>query len=116
MDVKAPTVPLRPADIYWSVSYRDSRAGQVRLGVMIEDAGGSGARVTGVVPDSPGQQAGLVKGDLIVSVDGAEVRDSFDVIYQVGLRNPGDKGVVEVLRGGERVSLPVVYEVFRHGR
>ena len=116
MDVKAPTVPLRPADIYWSVSYRDSRAGQVRLGVMIEDAGGSGARVTGVVPDSPGQQAGLVKGDLIVSVDGAEVRDSFDVIYQVGLRNPGDKGVVEVLRKGERVSLPVVYEVLRHGR
>jgi uncharacterized iron-regulated protein len=115
MDVKAPTLPLPPADIYWSVRYRDVRDQQVRLGVMIEDAGGSGARVTGVLPDSPGQQAGLMKGDVIVSVDGIEVKETSDLVYQVSLHKPGDKGAVEVLRMGERVRLPVVYDVVRHG-
>jgi uncharacterized iron-regulated protein len=115
MDVEAPTLPLRPADIYWSVSYRDARDQQVRLGVMIEDAGGSGARVTGVLPGGPGQQAGLMKGDLVVSVDGAEVKETFDLIYQVSLHKPGDKGAIEVLRMGERVRLPITYDVLRHG-
>jgi uncharacterized iron-regulated protein len=115
MNVKAPTVPLRPADLYWSVTYRDSRGQQVRLGIMIEDASGSGVRVTGVLPGSPGQQAGLVKGDLIVSVDGTEVKEAFDLIYQISLRKPGDRGAIEVVRMGERVRLPVAYDVLRHG-
>jgi uncharacterized iron-regulated protein len=115
MDVKTPTVPLRPADIYWSVRYRDSRDQQVRLGIMIEEAGGSGARVTGVLPGSPGQQAGLMKGDVIISVDGAEVKEPFDVTYQVGLHKPGEQGAVEVLREGKRVHLQVAYDVLRHG-
>jgi uncharacterized iron-regulated protein len=115
MDVEVPSLPLRPADIYWSVGYRDVRDQQVRLGIMIEDAGGSGARVTGVLPGSPGQQAGLMKGDVVVSVDGIEVKETFDLVYQVGLHKPGDKGAIEVLRLGERVRLPVVYDVLRHG-
>jgi uncharacterized iron-regulated protein len=115
MEVKAPTIPLPPADIYWSVGYRDSWAGQVRLGVMIEDAGGSGARVTGVIPGGPGQRAGLVKGDLVVAVDGVEVKEASDVVYQVSLRKLGDRGSIEVVRMGEHVRLPVVYGVLRHG-
>jgi hypothetical protein len=115
MDVKAPTIPLPPADIYWSVSYRDSRAGQVRLGVMIEDASGSGARVTGVIPGGPGQRAGLVKDDVVVAIDGVEVKEASDVVYQVSLHKPGDRGSIEVMRMGERVHLPVVYDVLRHG-
>ena len=115
MDMKTPDLPLPPADIYWSVSYRDSRAQQVKLGVMVEDAGGAGARVTGVVPGSPGQQAGLVKDDLIVSLDGVDVKEAFDLIYQVGLHKPGDRGSIEVVRMGQRVHLPVVYDVLRHG-
>lgn len=115
MDVEAPSVPLRPADIYWSVAYRDVRDQQVKLGIMIEDAGGPGARVTGVLPGSPGQQAGLMKGDVIVSVDGIEVKETSDLVYQVGLHKPGDKGAIEVLRAGQRMRLPVVYDVLRHG-
>jgi uncharacterized iron-regulated protein len=116
MDVRTPTVPLPPADIYWGVSYRDSRAQQVKLGVMIEDAGGAGARVTGVVPGGPGEQAGLVKGDLIVSVDGSPVKEPADLVSHVSLRKPGDRGALEIVRSGERVRLLVVYDVLRHGR
>ncbi len=116
MDVDVPNPPLRPADLYWSVSYRDLRDQQVKLGVLIEDAGGSGTRVTGVLAGSPGQQAGLVKGDVIVSVDGTEVKEAFDLSYQVSLHKPGDKGTIEVLRAGQRFRLPVAYDVIKHGQ
>lgn len=32
MDVDVPALPLRPADIYWSVRYRDLKGEQVKLG------------------------------------------------------------------------------------
>ncbi len=116
MDVELPVVPLRPADLYWSVNYRDLRDRQVRLGILIEDAGGSGVRVTGVLPGSPGAKAGLLKDDLIVSVDGAEVKEVADLTYQVGLHKPGDVGTIEVLRMGERLRLATRYDVIEHGR
>jgi uncharacterized iron-regulated protein len=116
MDVDTPTVPLRPADIYWSVGYRDLKDQQVKLGILIEDSGHGGARVTGVMPDAPGHAAGLVTGDVIISLDGAEVNDAADLIYEVGRHTRGQAGSIEVLRGGERVRLPVTYDVIRHGK
>lgn len=116
MDVDLPVLPLRPADIYWSVNYRDLRDQQVRLGILIEDAGGSGVRVTGVLPGGPGAQAGLIKGDLILSVDGTEVKEVADLTYEVGLHKPGDEGTIEVLRMGERLRLATRYDVVKHGR
>ncbi len=116
MDVDAPMLPLRPADIYWSVNYRDLRDQRVKLGILIEDSDGTGVRVTGVLPDGPGHKAGLLKGDLIVSVDGTEVKEAFDLTYQVGLHKAGDKGTIEVLRMGERRRVPVTYDVIKHGK
>ena len=111
-----PAVPLRPADLYWTVRYRDLKGQQVRLGVLVEDAGGAGARVTGVVPGGPGQAAGLVAGDVIVSVDGVEVGSAADLVLEVGRHRRGEKGTIEVLRGGVRVPLAVTYDVLTHGR
>ncbi len=116
MDVEAPVLPLPPADIYWAVNYRDLRDQQVRLGILIEDSGGAGVRVTGVLPDGPGQGAGLLKGDLIVSLDGTPVKEVFDLTYQVGMHRPGEKGIIEVLRMGERVRLPVTYDAIKQGK
>jgi Haem-binding uptake, Tiki superfamily, ChaN/PDZ domain len=116
MDVDLPALPLRPADIYWSVNYRDLRDRQVRLGILIEDAGGSGVRVTGILPGGPGAQAGLLKDDLIVSVDGTEVKETADLTYQVGLHKPGDEGSIEVLRMGQHLRLATRYDVIKHGR
>jgi uncharacterized iron-regulated protein len=116
MEVDVPALPLRPADLYWTVRYRDLRGEQVRLGVLVEDAGGAGARVTGVVPGGPGQAAGLVAGDVIVSVDGIAVSTASDLVHEVGRHRRGEKGTIEVLRGGTRVPLAVTYDVLTHGR
>jgi len=116
MDGDLPALPLRPADIYWAVRYRDVRGEQVRLGIRIEDVGGPGVRVTGVLPGGPGHAAGLMAGDLIVAVDGTEVSAASQLIHEVGRRKRGEKGTLEVLRGGVRVPLAVTYDVLTHGQ
>ena len=116
MEVDVPALPLRPADLYWSVRYRDLKGEQVKLGILVEDAGGAGVRVTGVLPGGPGHAAGLLAGDLIVSVDGTEVNAAADLIHEVSRHKRGEKGTIEVLRGGTRVPLAVTYDVLTHGK
>lgn len=114
MEVDLPALPLRPADLYWSVRYRTLKDERVRLGILIEDGGGSGVRVTGVLPGGPGHAAGLRTGDLIVSVDGTAVNEASDLVYEVGRHKRDEKGTIEVLREGTRVPLAVTYDVVTH--
>jgi uncharacterized iron-regulated protein len=116
MDVDVPALPLRPADLYWAVGYRDLRGEQVKLGILIQDGGGPGVQVTGVLPGGPGHAAGLLAGDRIVSVDGTEVNAAADLIHEVGRHRRGERGTIEVLRGGARVPLAVTYDVLTRGR
>src|SRR5262249_16764673 len=116
MNVEPPALPLPPADICWSGTYRDVRDKQVRLGLMVEDAGAAGPRVTGVLPDGPAQAAGVLVGDVIITVDGVAVKEVSDLTYQVSLHKRGDQGTLEVLRRAERVSLAVTYDAIKHGR
>jgi uncharacterized iron-regulated protein len=116
MDVDAPDLPFRAADLYWAVNYRDLKDQQVKLGIMIEDAAGSGVRVTGVLPGAPGDAAGLLTGDLILSVDGSTVKDASDLVSTVSRRKRGETGTIEVLRQGQRLSLGVTYDVVQHGK
>lgn len=115
MTVDLPTLPMRAADVYWAVGYEDLDDQQVMLGVQIEDAEEGGVRVKGVMPDSPAAGAGLEEGDVIVGVDGEPVDEIFDLTYQVSLHKPGDVGPVEVVRGEERLTLEVTYDVVKHG-
>jgi regulator of sigma E protease len=58
--------------------------------------------VSSVVPSSPAEEAGLLVGDIIVSVNGNEMFDSLDLIEFVA--EQGDKNMVYAIeRGGERL-------------
>ncbi len=116
MDVDVPEIPIRAADVYWATGYEDLEGERVMLGVQIENAEGGGVRVKGVLPESAAAQAGVREGDVIVAVDGTPVEEMFDLTYQVGLHKPGDKGTLEVLRGEERPTLDITYDVLRHGK
>lgn len=84
----------------------------------------TGAYVTSVVPGGPADRAGLragdrqtnfptlmAGGDLIIAIDGLEVR-TFDELlaYLITNKSPGDTVVLRVLRGEERVDLTVTLD------
>lgn len=65
----------RMADYIWVTRLPEApRRG--RLGVMVRPLdNGRGLEVMGVAPDSPAQQGGIEKGDIILSVNGVDTRD-----------------------------------------
>lgn len=80
---------------------------RARLGVNVGDDS-QGARVLGVTPGGPADDAGIRTGDVIVSIDGAEItagngqRPVDVVIAELENVEPGDEVSVGVLRDGER--------------
>src|SRR5207253_3059887 len=63
-----------------------------------------GVLVREVLRDSPASQAGLTRGDRVVAVDGAAVKDIAGVDEKLRDRSPGDKVRLEVQRGEEKLS------------
>jgi S1-C subfamily serine protease len=53
-------------------------------------AAASGVQVAGVQPDSPAEQAGLGRGDVIVAVDGSTVESATDLTNLLVRHHPGD--------------------------
>jgi len=69
---------------------------------------GTGAYVVDTISGGPGYASGLRKGDIILSVDGKEVKDSFELINDVCWKRPGEIANCTVLRKGSHVDIPVV--------
>jgi serine protease Do len=68
---------------------------------------GGGALVVSVDPDTPAGKAGLRHGDVVLEVDGREVRETRDLIDYVSSRPPGEKVRLTVLRDGKRTGIDV---------
>jgi membrane-associated protease RseP (regulator of RpoE activity) len=77
---------------------------RVLVGIQLDDSSGStGARVREVSPGGPAERAGVRVGDLIVAVNGTDVRGPEPVGHVVRLLRdvkPGDKVDLKVLRDG----------------
>lgn len=82
----------------------------------------TGAYVTDVVAGGPAEKAGIIPGskktdipnllgggDLIIGIDGIQVR-TFDemLAYLITNKGPGDSVVLQVLRGENKVDVPVI--------
>jgi serine protease Do len=66
--------------------------------------------VSAVIEGSPADKAGLLMGDLILSIDGRELRDSEDLPAIMSKKRVGDVLSFVVLRGIEEIQLNVVLE------
>jgi S1-C subfamily serine protease len=76
------------------------------LGVTGGDADDpTGALVYEVAPDSPAAEAGLRQGDVIVAIDGSDVRDMSRLTSLVRERLPGDTVPVDVIRDGDHMEV-----------
>jgi serine protease Do len=66
-----------------------------------------GALVGGVVDGSPADMAGVLEGDIIVSVDGEEVEDTDALVRTVIAKAIGTTVQVELFRQGQRMTVAV---------
>ena len=60
------------------------------------------------VPDSPAEKAGIKKGDILFSLDEDVIEDIEDVIEYVKAKKIGNTVIAKVIRGGEKISIPII--------
>jgi S1-C subfamily serine protease len=63
--------------------------------------------VAGLLPDGPGEKAGLRPGDVVASVDGEKVVDRGQLYRLLWQRSPGTSVNLGVLRGKQRLTVAV---------
>jgi membrane-associated protease RseP (regulator of RpoE activity) len=84
-----------------------SRRRGVTLGIMPDFAGNvkDGLRADFVTPGKPAALGGMVKGDIIVVIDGKPVNNIEDYMFRLGQLKAGQTVNVEVMRDGKRELL-----------
>jgi putative serine protease PepD len=112
-DLKAGKGTVTPDQAFLGVSSMDveglNDAVRQRFGVDRD----AGAFVTEVVPASAAANGGVEGGDVIIAVDGTEVKEASDVRDAIIDHDPGDKVKLRVVRNGDERTLEV--ELGRRG-
>ena len=114
-------IPLHAAERVAGALIRDGRVRRARIGVAVQSvpvpralarhhglAKDAGVKVTEVVGDGPAAAGGVLRGDVIVAVDGAPVVDADDLQTRLGEERIGRTVEMAVLRLTERRVLAVV--------
>ena len=70
-----------------------------------------GVKFGDVRDGSPAAKAGFKVGDVMVDFGGTKIDNLYDFTYALRAHKPGDKVVVTVLRGGEKMTREVTLEV-----
>jgi S1-C subfamily serine protease len=110
-----------PINMARTIAHQLMSTGQVArgwLGVGIQDLSAelaesfgldraTGALVNRVLPDSPAQQAGIRRGDILLALNGRTIRNTRDLQLQVAGTPAGKTVPLEILRDGERLTVEV---------
>jgi uncharacterized iron-regulated protein len=112
MDVQVPSFPMPAYDFVVFTDYEELESGRVRLGVFLEDKEGQ-VIVKAVVAASAAEQAGILPGDILLTLDGAALTEVFDLTYALRSRSPGDTVILTVLREEEEMTVPVTFHSAR---
>lgn len=102
MDVDIPKIPLLAGDFAWMIPYENIKTRKAQLGVLMRLDEGT-VVIDKVVPGSPAAQAGLMPGDVFVSLDNFPVDEQGDVSIVIGGKKPGDGVAVKVRRAGQEM-------------
>lgn len=89
------------------------------LGVNIQDVDGElakkkglsinqGVYINGVAENGAAKNAGIIEGDVIMSVDNVKTTSVAELQEQIGRRKPGDKVKIKIMRGEKEMTIEVV--------
>ncbi len=67
----------------------------------------SGALVQSVIPESPAEEGGLRRGDLVINAEGNEINDPKSLLMQVENAQIGKPFELEVLRNNKEINLSI---------
>jgi S1-C subfamily serine protease len=99
---------FRPAGIERVAPAAGGKARRVSFGSIPDFARESGGvLLSGVMPGTPAEAAGLRAGDLLVEMDGRAIDTIQDFQAALADRSPGDRVVVRYVRGGETITVEV---------
>lgn len=85
--------------------FEESQVADAYMGAQIETAEDGGVTIRDLLKDSPADQAGLNKGDLITVVNGARMKTMEDLLGFLNYFEPGDVIDVTVTRGGAEQAI-----------
>jgi len=109
MDVTLPDMPMPAFDYVQYTRYESLDKKRARLGVLL-DENAKGVEIKAVLPSSAAARVGLQKGDILQAIDGETVSKSFDVIYAIKQKQPGDEVELLIEREGESKQLKVHFD------
>jgi uncharacterized iron-regulated protein len=110
MNVTLPEFPMVPYDFMAYLAYEDLPQTGANLGVIIEPTpAGHGLVIKNVGPGSNAERAGLLRGDLLLTLDGETLTDPFDLVYAVKQKQPGSRGTLQVGRQGITLMIDVLF-------
>ncbi len=107
-------IPIDTAKFVAGELIRDGRVRRAWLGVAgqeVRDSRRGAMRVVGVEPGSPAERAGLLRGDLVLAIDGHDVSGVDDLHRALTGDSVGRPSTLTVQRGRERVELRVTPEL-----
>lgn len=84
---------------------------KVTLGIVPDmvSSDNKGLRVDGVKKGGPAEKSGILKGDVIVAMDGQPVTNIYDYMARLGKLKPGQVAAVEILREGKKEIIIVQF-------
>ena len=67
-----------------------------------------GALVASVLPDAPAAKAGILSGDVIISINNEPVVDASDLTRKIGKLQPGNTIIVEIIRKQQKRKFRII--------
>ncbi|MGB0099028.1 MAG: trypsin-like peptidase domain-containing protein [Nocardioides sp.] len=101
-------IPIEQVRITTDQILRTGAAEYPVIGAQVRTGGrvaGDGAEIDEVNPDTPAEEAGLQKGDLVTSVDGVRVLDGIELIVAIRTHRPGESIEFTIVRDGDEQTL-----------
>jgi putative serine protease PepD len=100
-------IPIEQVRITADQILRDGEARYPVIGAKVKtgQTDGTGAEIDSVVPDTPADEGGLEKGDVIIAVDGERVTDGIALIVAIRAHQPGETVEFTVERDGDERTI-----------